>query len=158
MINFYRVIKNNNFLILNCLEKGGYLQFLGENIVNSDTVCKGDFSSIFTTKFENQAFISLYWDDNLDNGTIYYQLDEFYNNTWNRRKGVGLATNNMVFINEIDGISTIIKQTKNRIFLERTRNSSSSGTPIQMASNNLKITTEKIRNKKLNCFNCKKIV
>lgn len=156
-INFYNYLKLKKVLVLYCVDKGGLFNYSGSpEPITSDTPCTADFTNQWVVKYSTPTYISLYWNNDFNNGVINIQLDEYFGGTWRRSLVCGYAFSDSVVINEIDGIEGEIKVNNcGRISLQRDRDDINSILPkrdgLQMGSDCLKIVSISKRNSELGC-------
>jgi hypothetical protein len=142
------------------VQKGGLFTYSGSpEPITSDTPCTADFTNQWKVKYTTPTYISLYWNNDFNNGVVNIQLDEYYGGKWRRTLVCGYAFSDSVVINEIDGIEAEIKVNNcGKISLERDRddinkniNNIGIKEGLQTGSNNVKIVSISQRNSELGC-------
>ena len=79
-------------------------------------------TKIFRQYFENETFLTLMWNEKLDNGIVEFQMDEKFNDgKWYRLLGAGAVTNTDVFLNETDGAEAYLYYVNHELFFNRDR-------------------------------------
>lgn len=153
-MNFLKFLKTYKILIIEGTQKGGIPIYNGSpKPIRPETPC--DQINGYEVRFTNKYIITIRWDDISNNGIINFQLDEYYNNQWNRTLGVGSALPDSIQLNEIDGIEATLTYSCNHFIFSRDRDSSIIEPyvqkPLQMFSSDGKRITMKERNGILKC-------
>lgn len=119
-MNFYKFLKTFKVLIIQGTHKGGIPIYNGSpKPVTPETPC--DEMNGYEVRFNNKYMVTIRWDDISDNGIVNIQLDEYYNNQWNRTLGIGSAQPDSIDFNEVDGIEATLTFWCNRFFFKRDR-------------------------------------
>lgn len=153
-MNFYKFLEKKKVLIIQGEQKGGIPIYNGSpKPVTPETPC--DEMNGYEVRFDNKYILTIRWDDISNNGIVNIQLDEYYNNQWNRSLGVGSALPNSINFNEVDGIEGSITFWCYRYFLNRDRDLSIIEPyvlkPLEMYSSDGKRITIEERNEILKC-------
>ena len=160
-INFYDYLKLKKVLVLYCVQKGGLFRYSGSPYpITPTTPCSSasDFTEQWVVEYTTPTYITLYWNNDFNNGVVNIQLDEYFAKRWNRSLVCGYAFSDSIVINEIDGIEGEIKVNNvGKISLQRDRddiNALSTRNGLQMGSNFVKIVSVSKRNDDLGCKKC----
>lgn len=153
-MNLYKFLKTYKVLIIQGRLKGGIPIYNGSpKPITPETPY--DEMNGYEVRYDNKYIISVRWDEISNNGVVNIQLDEYYNNQWNRTLGVGSVLPDYIDINEVDGVEGVITFWCNRFFYNRDRDLSVIDPyvlkPLQMYSSDGKRITVEERNEILKC-------
>lgn len=151
-MNLYKYLKKNKILIIRGNAAGGLPNTKGSSkplLQNFPCNVKNGFKK----RYFNPYILTIHWDSNFDNGILNYQLDEYFNNVWNRTLGVGTAFSDFLHFNETDGIEATLQFQCNKFFYHRNRYNDTNKAPLLMFSNEGKIISEEEKKKALSCDN-----
>lgn len=103
-MNLYKFLKTYKVLIIQGTLKGGIPIYNGSpKPITPETPC--DEMNGYEVRYDNKYIITVRWDEISNNGVVNIQLDEYYNNQWNRTLGVGSVLPDYINLNEVDGVS-----------------------------------------------------
>lgn len=151
--SFFTYLQQNKELILRGEERGGREDVSTPTVITPSTPC--DESVSFSTIFTDPYILTLSWNEMFSNGIVNIILDEYYNERWNRRLLVGIASPTTVTMVESgDGIQGSITEKCGIFYLERYRVTTglipNEKTLVMSSSDGKKITIQE-RNQLLNC-------
>lgn len=149
------IVNNVNEIVFEGLELGGRLNSIIGTNINENSPHVADFSSVYIENFSNKFFITLVRDNSHGKDAFFYQIDERLTKRieWRRQIGVAhLVSDNEIIINETDGGygRLVYSPEINKLTLYRTRltnNARNNRHPFVQQADNVKFSSEKIRNK-----------
>ena len=147
--NFYNILENNKILILyGICDMYNYTYPPTSFSLNTNNE---NFDSLWKKKKSFSMYISIYWNNLINNGSVNILLDEQINNKWQRNKCHGYISNNEITVNESNK-QAVIQINDNKINMIRNRsiqngsNQSEEVNTIYVANDLTIIKTVKERN------------
>ena len=154
--NFEKYLKKNKVLVFKGVQKGGYVNNIPSEFINHKEIpCTPDFSNIFKTKWkEHYFFLTIYWNEEFNNGNCYFQLDESFDTCFKdkvyRSIGSCVVTKNNIIFNESDGATCYLYRENCNINYIRNRDDNNKN-PFILSASNVKISSICQRNKVMGC-------
>ena len=151
-IQFYDYLRCNKVLVVHFVQKGGYLNDVGKSKPVTDP-CSLINTQIFSQYFENETFLTIAWNEKLDNGIVEFQMDEKRDDDdgkWWRTLGAGAVTNTDVFLNETDGAEAYLYYVNHELFFNRDRDEGALiGRGFQFNSDHVEVSSIEERDRAL---------
>ena len=150
-------LKKHKVLVFKLNASGGYINPIDSVTAPAkDLPCKPDFSKVFVSKLEPwKSFLSVYWNEELNNGNCFFQIDRLVPNTLPqeiyRNIGSAFVTKDTITMNYGDDAGAILSVKDNCIYYNENRFGNLLKTPYTYNSNNAKFSSIAERNKALGC-------
>lgn len=149
-MNLYKYLKKNKTIILQGSAAGGLPDKKGKATpLLQNPPCNENNG--FEKRYFNPYILTIRWDSNFDNGIVNCQLDEYFNNIWNRTLGVGTVFPDFIHFNETDGVEGSVYVHCNEFFYKRNRYDDINKGPLLMCSSDGKIISKEEKEKALLC-------